>query len=526
MQVISVDDILAENSFSPPQLRALVPDQANYRALLLQPEGNITANAFGVRNNDEQLADQQYTGFLRTAVEVDADLVVTPEYSLPWRVLATLIEEGQSPSEGKLWALGCESITLDALSALAETLSDKATFIYESLAPDGNRFLNPLVYVFCTSTLADSDARRVVILVQFKTCPMGDDRHFEVNGLQLGTRLYCFGGSNTQLRLITLICSDAFEFTEAHAANLYDRTLVIHIQLNPNPRQNLFRIYRTHLLQYGGDQTEIITLNWAQDITANLDTEASCWHNIAGSGWYLRPDRFNTEDDFLQHNHKLGLYYTWLQVDRCHALFFSYAPATFSVIATKVAHLRVPAPLSKRIGPKMEALYCWSNESRSWEDTKRADDRFSDVVADAGDASKHLALLAETNAFAVERILAICAGYPISRPDWYKVTHLDSCELDAEEIVRRVTFCHDREKRATSFRRSRLRAGQRTVRLLRRSLPPSLSDLAIGFQFDWNSASPHTNLVSNARRRATAIALDDGHTRQDAEKVRDTVAEY
>ena len=526
VQVISVDDILEESGFSPPHLRALVPDQANYKALLLQPEGNITADAAGVRNTNAKLADQQYAAFLRIATETDADLVVTPEYSLPWRILQSFIEGDRGPTEGKLWGLGCESVTLDELTAFAANLADKATFIYEPLASDSNRFLNPFVYMFQTSTLADVDDRRLIVLVQFKTCPMGDDQHLEVNGLQLGTRLYRFGGTDAQLRLVTLICSDAFAFTEAHAANLYDRTLVVHVQLNPNPRQNLFRIYRTHLLQYGGDQTEIITLNWAKDIQAQPCNGDPCWHNIAGSGWYLRPDKFDSRDSVLQHNHNLGLYYTWLHVDRCHALFFSYAPAAFLVVGTKVAHLKVPAPLSRRIGPKMETLYGWSTDLGRWEEADRADDMFSEAVADAGEAADQLKVLAQENAFAVERILAICAGYPVSRADWHKVFHLDSCQIDAEEIVRRVTFCHDKEKKATTFRRSRLMAAQRTIRLLNKSLPPSLSDLATGFHFDWNPASPHTNLLSTAQRRATAIALDDNHTRRDAEKVRDTVAEY
>lgn len=526
MQVISVDDVLTENGFSPPQLRALVPDQANYKALLLQPEGNITADAAGVRNTDAELADQQYADFLRIAFETNADLVVTPEYSLPWRILQAFIEADRIPSEGTLWALGCESITHDELSAIKANLADRAIFIHESLAPDGNRFLNPLVYVFQSQSLEDVNDRRLIVLVQFKTRPMGDDHHFEVNGLQLGSRLYRFGGNDLQLRLITLICSDAFAFTEAQAADLYDRTLVVHIQLNPNPRQNLFRLYRTHLLQYGGDQTEIITLNWAKDIRAQLDTGTSCWKNIAGSGWYLRPDKFDSGDTVLQHNHRLGLYYTWLQVDRCHALFFSYAPAVFLLVGTKVAHLRVPAPLSKRIGPKMDALYVWSAESNEWKVSEQAQDGFADVVADAGAAAEQLKELAKSNALAVERVLAICAGHPVSRIDWHKVTHLDSCKIDADEIVQRVTFCHDRETKATSFRRSRLRAGQRAMRLLVQPFPPSLNDLAAGFQFDWQPNSPHTNLVSSAARRATIIALDDTHTGRDAENVRNTVAEY
>ena len=79
---------------------------------------------------------------------------------------------------------------------------------------------------------------------------MGDDAHFEINGLQTGTRLYHFGDALTHLRLATVICSDVFALTEPDATALYDRTLLIHIQLNPKPRQAQYRLYRTHFLQY------------------------------------------------------------------------------------------------------------------------------------------------------------------------------------------------------------------------------------------------------------------------------------
>ena len=496
MHVVSVDDILAEHGFAPPKIRALLPDQSTYKALLLQPKGIITANPSGVRNSDQGLATDQYSAFLDTAIQVEADLVVTPEYSVPWRVLEKRIENDDLPVEGGLWVLGCESITVEALSEMEERLSDKAHFIYERPGTEDPRFLNPVAYIFSTTHLEGPAETQKIILIQFKTCPMGDNQNFEVNSLLRGSRLYRFGGTGAQIRLITLICSDAFEFSEAHAYQLYDRTLIIHIQLNANPRQHQFRQYRTHLFQYGGDQTEVITLNWARDIRADLGAGERSWNNIAGSGWYLRPDRFDTGDNMLHHNHQHGLYYTWLAPDKCHSLFFSYDPAVFLVVATKVAHLGVMASLSRRIGPRMEALYTWDSDVGRWEIAGQANDKFSEISADAGLAASALTTMAESHPIAVERILALCAGLSITSANWYEVTKLDSCAIDSSEIIKRLTFCHDTESSAASFRRARMRAYQRTIRFVHEFRPPALSDFDGIFQFDWNRDSPHNNLIS------------------------------
>jgi hypothetical protein len=353
---------------------------------------------------------------------------------------------------------------------------------------------------------------------------MGDDDHFEINGMIRGTRLFQFGGTDSQLRLITLICSDAFAFSEESARRLHDRTLVVHIQLNRNPRHHLFRLYRTHLFMNAGRQTEVIALNWARDIEADLGDGHRCWNNVSGSGWYLRPERFDERETTLQNNHRLGLYYTWLKGDQCHALFFSYDAAMFLVTATKVAHIGVSGPISRSMGPKMVAMYQWNQNCDEWAETE-ANDRFSDVAGDAGTAEADLVSLAKTEPLAVERIVAICAGDPVMNEQWYATDQLDSMTIDTSEIVKRVTCCHDASDVATRFRRARLRACQRTTRLLQGPLPPALIDFEGGFKFAWQPSQPHCNAVSEGGRPATVIALDDNHNADDADRGKTIVAE-
>lgn len=56
--------------------------------------------------------------FLRSAVDAKADLVITPEYSLPWQVLEDiLLNRTVEPRNSKLWCLGMEGISFDNLEA-------------------------------------------------------------------------------------------------------------------------------------------------------------------------------------------------------------------------------------------------------------------------------------------------------------------------------------------------------------------------------------------------------------------------
>lgn len=522
----SVTEILNDAGLHAPQLRVLSPTQDNYTLSMLQPDGDIEADDQGVRNQDRELAHSQHSAFLVDAVSASCDVAITPEYSTPWQVLENSIATGIVPAEGSLWIIGCESITLKDLHDLRARLSGTVTIFFEELETQLGRFLDPVVYLFQTHAIADGSGAQLIAIVQFKTCAMGDPGHFELNRLQLGSRLYHFGDGHKQLRLATLICSDAFDFTDALAQSLYDRTLLIHIQLNQKPRQAQYRQYRARFMQYQGDDTEIVCLNWAKDVREHCAGSHKCWNNISGSAWYLRPDKYDSSDNTLTSNHKLGLYYTWLEDLRCHALFFSYAPAVFYVTASKVAHVGVPGSLSHRRGPVLTETRHWNNEHKQWLPVTSIDDGFSSIVAQSGDAAPDLSALAEGNPFCAERALALCAGQ-LAHYEWHSLRKLDSCVISASEIVRRVVACQDTDVDAQQFRTGRLRAGHRVVSTLRAKLPPALSDLAGGFRIDWTPQSPHTNVVANAsNRRATVICLGDEHNATSAQSVAANVAEY
>lgn len=293
VEIKPVSEVLTPAGLGAPVLNALVPNEKNYTVLLMQPQGNIEASIAGVRNRDHDLALRYFGRFLADARQTQADLVITPEYSMPWETLVAAIKEGTVPGQGKLWVLGCESIRFGELEKLKQDLAELAAVLYEPLQEDPARFIDPLAYAFLAPPADGRGTAKIVVLIQFKTCTMGSDvNHYETNRLQLGSLVYQFGDGQN-LRLTSLICSDAFAFDEGnHARAVYHQSLVIHVQLNPNPRHAQYRRYRDRLFGYAGDVTEVLCLNWAQDVEVWNQAGKKDWKNIAGSAWYLRPDHF------------------------------------------------------------------------------------------------------------------------------------------------------------------------------------------------------------------------------------------
>lgn len=512
MELTLVKDILLDEGLGVPTLNALIPNVDTYEVLLLQPHGDIEADVSGVRNSNHTLAIDQYGQFLEDANEKQADLVITPEYSMPWSVLETVIKDIQGPAHGKLWALGCESIKISELDALKSALASEATVIYESLDSASSKFVSPLAYVFKAPITANLYESRTVILVQFKTEAMGDLDHFENIGMQKGTHLYQFGGDDDSIKLVSLICADAFEFEDTIAKKIHDRGLILHIQLNPNPRHELFLACRSKLLRYSRDETEILCLNWASDVIMKINGQDKSWKTIAGSAWYLKTKDFDESDDRLCANHRLGLYYTYLQPHRSHTLFFNYEPATYLLTATKVAHVGVPGSASKRTGPRLTRTCTWDYEGNEWVELGTIEDGFSTLVDESIDAQSAIKQIADTNPFNAERILALSAG-EINHNNWHEVKLLDSCVIGLPEFVRRVTFAQDMHEDAIKFRTSRLQRFSRLWNILEQNdLPPSINDLKDNFEFQWSPNYPQQNVRSLTGKHATIIYMGEDYT--------------
>jgi hypothetical protein len=252
------------------------------------------------------------------------------------------------------------------------------------------------------------------------------------------------------------------------------------------------------------------------------------WHNIAGSAWYLRPDKYDDRDATLSANHRRGLYYTWFKPLRVHALFFNFEPATYLLEATKVAHIGVPAAISRRRGPQLTKTCVWNDAASGWVEQVAAADGFSAVVGESGHARDEIERIANGNPLEAERVLALCSGEIEHCDDWHGVRRLDSCVIDSSEVIRRLTFCQDTDKDACEFRIRRLKRCAHLWDILKTDdrLPPALADFRDGFRLEWLSAHPHQNAVSAKGQRATVIYMGEEASDGQIEATAKTVAEF
>jgi hypothetical protein len=526
MEIKPVRALLEIAGLNAPSLNVLVPNEDNYKTLILQPSGQIEANADGVRNRDRELAEEQYGKFLDDALNSRADLVVTPEYSMPWSVLTNAIKSNKSPARGKLWAFGCESIRYNELEVLQQELDSIAIVLFEEIDADPARFVSPLAYLFKTELTEDIDQIKNVLIVQFKTHPMGDPNHFEINGMQKGKFIYKFGNENS-LKLVSLICADVFNFLDSHAQEIYDRALIVHIQLNQEPRHEKFLDCRRKLLSLSGDATEILSLNWARDVHLWLGEELK-WKNIAGSAWYLKSKEFDDKDTTLCENHRRGLYYTRLTTLRSHALFFNFEPASYLLEVTKVAHIGVGGAISRRRGPQLKKVCFWDSTTGLWVEQEAIDDGFSAIVEKCGNAKNEIKTIANSNPFAAERILALSSGCISSEENWYKIELIDSCRTDASETIYRITFCQDTNEQAVDFRTGRLKRFGRLWGIIHNenNLLQPIKDLKDNIRFEWSPSHPHQNAVTKEGKRATLVYMGEESEIGQIEATKKKLREY
>lgn len=512
MDIVPATQILADHGFDEPRLNVLLADANNYSVLLLQPEGQIEATQAGIRNRDRELAGAQFMGVLAEATASQPDLVVTPEYSTPWEALrAAIVGADKGPTQGKLWALGCESIKYSELQSIKHEIAEIATVIFEGMDSDDNRFVDPLAYVFRTTESHGDGQPKLVVLVQFKTHAMADKHEFEKNRLQLGSSVYRFGRYGTGISLTSLICSDVFAVTEDVAKQVYDRSLILHIQLNPEPRHQNFLECRAKLLGLSDDNTEIICLNWASGVEIWIDGQRNPWGNIAGSAWYGKMQEFDSHDATLSQNHRRGLYYASLKHHRAHALFLNFSPATYLLTASKVARIGVPGPVAGRRGPQLDAVLNWDSVKHTWAATTASDDGFLAIVVHCGAAAEQVRAVFNVCPLACERLLALCAGNADVSLDWFHPRKLDSFALDQRELILRITFCQDSHADAAQFRVRRLRrcAHLWTILQTPNALPEVLKPDANGFVLDWTPDAPHQNLRCAGGERATVMYLGE-----------------
>jgi hypothetical protein len=495
-----------------PELNVLVPDAQLYEILAIQTGGTIGFRDDFLGHAAHESAVQKFDHFLDLAVEKNCDLALSPEYSCPWESLQRVIAEKTLPKEGKLWILGCESITPAQLRAVIAASAD-IVWMHEPIPTTAGHFLDVLCYLFKTKSKSGVDKN--IALLQFKTQAMVDDEFgWERDRLIVGETIYFLHNQKDTIRLMTLICSDSLEFdpyaTDDECRMDIHAYLIFHPQLCYNPRHAAIQNYRTRLFMAEPSKaTEVIVLNWAHKFKIDKITSP-----YGGSTIYLKSDKFDRADGTLDANHKLGLYYANWRGQRTNMCLLNYDEHLFHIRAQKVV-THGKAALANRTGPSMVALFSWNQSTNRWAKTEKAKAGFRALCDSYQEKSMDWCVGAAITSVDRERLLTLSAGRLEPTPDWHKVQKLGSFVAEQDERTKRLTFVQEQSVESVGFRNEHLTRYitlQKAIIPDDNQYPANIEDLkgdcvltppssADGFRFNLKSKSGN-------RQGATGLFLD------------------
>jgi hypothetical protein len=450
MNFLFVENILNELGITNPVLDVVEANTNLYQAILYQHKGILNTDD-GFSNNDTALSIAKFTSIIQLARESNSSLLVTPEYSCPWQVVSdTLADPTKHPANGKLWVLGCESITTNAIQQLRDefdqTQNVKIIFEENVLNGEGN-FLDPLCYIF--RTVNNAGASITICIVQFKTQHMGVRQSaIERDNYIPGDRIYIFRNNPESIYLFSLICSEALTFEAT--PNFIQQTghrwattpyLILNIQLNPAPNHADFRQFKRRVLH--SPLKEIITLNWAQGSRIALNGQEAPLNNFSRSGFSTDIDglKFESDSEFLN-NHIKGLYYTFYK-PKFHFFHLNGLTEVFRIQNSKPFQGNGPMAFQLRSGPKVLACYNF-NPNYSINELENIDDG---LLAFLNLKQSQNAILRgnKLNSFEKERLICISAG-EIEQKDglpWFRLDRIRLCTLEDDGVICRLTFTQD-----------------------------------------------------------------------------------
>jgi hypothetical protein len=434
-----------------PELEILYPDQLHYTVLTYQPEGKVTGGNTYVRNQDQSEAYSKCIKFFELAKKRNVSLAVTPEYSCPWSVIDLLLTEDKFPNDKKIWVIGAESITLDELNNFKNKFQSKYEVNYEDLEGKPGNFVDPVCYFFNTE---DSQSwPKKMILIQFKTVPLGDSPdHFERDNLILGSKIYQFEGRSAQSIIFsTLICSDVLNITKEQLDPVLTRSLILHIQLNKNPRSETYSLYRKFCLGTKNPDCDVITLNWAENVFC-AETNPQNWNNIGGSGIYFKTAELDKSDERINKNHHLGMYLTNFHVNRSYVYYFNFKENVFFFRNLKVFQHYNSAQGAGRSGPEMLNVYSWS--SADWTEQQQLDDGFIMALSEVKGSFSAIRNLAN-RPIDIERHLSLSTGLAKDEK-WKSIEALKFFKIESLELIHRISFAQDKHPDVVADRNSYL----------------------------------------------------------------------
>ena len=458
MPYISVETLLDTEQLAPPDFPFLIADPNFYKILLLQPKGEVEAHDNRVGPRDLDNAHNQNYSFLKQSITSNVDLTIIPEYCCSVVTLTTLFTEERYPAEGKLWVIGGQSVTFDELRTFQENVPENFRVLWDTEIENrqGN-FVDPVFLIFQAKNTEGNWVP--VVLVQFKTEPMGDQAGFERNNMKQGRQIYIFNSNKDhRIRLATLVCSDTLSqsVNNNYLNQLHGNSIVLHIQLNANPRSDNFKRYRDVCFGQGEDTTEVLCVNWSTE-TSSRPPSIMSNRNFCGSAFYMKPrpsenlNDIERNEQLINENHKKGLYATYWREHKTYTFFLNSGEAAF-LIKKRKPYQRGAAQQIQKPGPEILDIYAWDTAQNRWNCVQDdLDDRFRQACAERDEQLLNDLHTPAYNPLSTERLLNISTGRAI-KEEWFRVNRMPTCEINRTEKVKRITYAEDASRNANSSR--------------------------------------------------------------------------
>jgi hypothetical protein len=289
----------------------------------------------------------------------------------------------------------------------------------------------------------DSNIEKLVIVIQFKTHPMGNLFEFDLDNLIRGQRRYIIRNNMRSIFLITLICSGCFDFQKDCDELIFNNKpyIIFHPQLNLAPRNTQFKNYRSDIYyDQKMSEKDTICLNWAKG-TNILGEEIS----LSCSSIYIKSESTTSKIDLkrIQNNDKLGLYYQYWESRTGLFIFDSYEGA-YLFENFKASQNEAPPQIEgARRGPKMLGTYKW--KKNKWEPTDeiRNEDLEGYIREEFGKSTLDY-FPADISIINRERLLALSTG-EIADKNWIHPTKNELFKVKEDEFYPRIALFQDPE---------------------------------------------------------------------------------
>jgi hypothetical protein len=309
VEIKKVSDIIDD----PVKLNVCSGDSNSLKVLYWQAKSELNFGAdTGVKASNEQIFHPKARKFIKLAIDKNADLILTPEYSFSYKIINEIInDENLWPKDGALWCLSTEGISEDTFFQELDRWDSKERIkVYKPELLVSNNFINALIYLFTYNN-------KLYIIPQFKMQSMSDPwANFEKSNLSLGKEILIFdlnGDTRDFINIfLSFICADVLKINFENISNEFPQNykLIFNPQLNFSPYHGSFCEFRKHIFNHS-QNNKIITLNWAQGTKINNNDNVI---KNSGSAFYKKNDNkswLKEERKLRNENHKKGTFYLY-----------------------------------------------------------------------------------------------------------------------------------------------------------------------------------------------------------------------